>query len=67
MSRAKVFCESKDFSGTMVRVLDEGAKPKLDSGWEELRFVQEVDKYKTKGKVQLLHDTYTCYHIAYSK
>ena len=32
MSRAKVFCESKDFSGTMVRVLDEGAKPKLDSG-----------------------------------
>ena len=32
-----------------------------------MMIAQEKDKYKTKGKVQLLCDTYTWYHIAYSK
>ena len=46
---------------------DEGTEPKLDRRWEGSMIVQETDEYKTKGKVQLLCDTYTWYRIAYSK
>ena len=41
------------------------------SNWEEDEKetwdCQEVDEYKTEGKVQLLRDTYTWYRTAYSK
>ena len=51
----------------MVRDSEEGTKPKLDRWWEGNEIVQEVDEYKTKGKVQLQRDTYTWYCIAYGK
>ena len=46
---------------------DEGTEPKLDRRWEGNMIAQEVDKYKTESKVQLLCDTYTWYWTAYSK
>ena len=46
---------------------DESVELKLDRGWEGIWDCQEEDEYKTKGKVQLLRNTYTWYRIAYSK
>ena len=52
----------------MIKDSDEDAESKLDRRWEGTDGLrQEVDKYKTGGKVQLLPDTYTWYHTAYSK
>ena len=47
------------FSGTRISGSDESTKLKLDRGREESGICQDVDKYKTESKVQLLHDTYT--------
>ena len=60
-------CEIKGFSGPRIKGSEESAKLKLDRGREESGICQEVDEYKTGGKVQLLCDTYTWYHTAYSK
>ena len=51
----------------MVGGSEESAKLKLDRRWEGDLDSQEVDEYKTGGKVQLLRDTYTWYRTAYSK
>ena len=50
---------SKWISGTMDSGSEDSAKLKLDSRRVESWDCQEVDKYKTEGKVQLLRDTYT--------
>ena|ERR1700744_6406445 len=47
------------FSDAMVSGSEESAKLKLDRRGERDWDCQEVDEYKTEGKVQLLHDTYT--------
>ena len=67
LDMSQSFCGGKGFNDAEDKDADEGTEPKLDSRWEGNRIVQGIDKYKTKGKVQLLCDAYTWYCIAYSK
>ena len=67
VSIVKGSCEGKGFQWWTGQRFRWERKAQTGQKMREVYDCQEVDKYKTGGKVQLLRDTYTWYCTAYGK
>ena len=67
MSIVKGSCEGKGFQWWTGQRFRWERKAQTGQKMREVYDCQEVDEYKTGGKVQLLRDTYTWYCTAYGK